>query len=506
MKPETFLFLNLKPETRNPKLKAVNEKTLEQIRAEFERILAGQKFGKIFPLSRLTLAIDFRLPDSQFLFVSVESSAPRIHLVKRRLRDLEKQSVNPHSFVLFLKKRLSNAVLTAVEKVGDERILIFYLDAQSEIGEREKYSLAAQLTGRSANLFLLDKNGFILDRLRETFGEGQEIGGRYSAPFREGEKRIRKDEDAFSQNGFETLSEALDEFYLKKETEKLFQNRAKAAENKVRQEIAKREKLVKKLTQDLANHGDAEKWKRYGDLILANLADAVRIDNKVLVVDYFDENIPTLEIEIDENDSLTQNAEKFFRRYTKARNAKEEISKRVRELETQIADFKLQKVEVESAVETRDEDFLIEFFGEKPAKTSGRKTDKKAENFNGARRFMSSDDFEILVGKASKDNDFLTFRIAKSLDLWLHAADYPGSHVVIRNPNRKEIPPRTLIEAAEIAAFYSHAREQPKVAVHYTPKKHVNKPKGAALGLVSLSSFKTILVEPQISDEVRNEK
>jgi predicted ribosome quality control (RQC) complex YloA/Tae2 family protein len=63
-----------------------------------------------------------------------------------------------------------------------------------------------------------------------------------------------------------------------------------------------------------------------------------------------------------------------------------------------------------------------------------------------------------------------------------------------------------LLEAAQIAAFYSSAREQPKVAVHYTPKKFVNKPKGAAFGLVSLSSFKTILVEPQISEEVRNEK
>jgi predicted ribosome quality control (RQC) complex YloA/Tae2 family protein len=86
----------------------------------------------------------------------------------------------------------------------------------------------------------------------------------------------------------------------------------------------------------------------------------------------------------------------------------------------------------------------------------------------------------------------------------MHAADYPGSHVVVRNPNRQEIPPKTLIEAAQIAAFYSHAREQPKVAVHYTPKKFVNKPKGAVAGLVSLSSFKTILVEPKIEVKIDN--
>ncbi len=127
----------------------------------------------------------------------------------------------------------------------------------------------------------------------------------------------------------------------------------------------------------------------------------------------------------------------------------------------------------------------------------GRK--KKIEAaFKGARRFISSDGFEILVGKKAKDNDYLTFRIAKSLDLWMHAADYPGSHVVIRVPNRKELPNRTLVEAAQLAAFYSDAREKPKAAVNYTQKKFVNKPKRAAPGLVSLASFKTILVEPKV--------
>ncbi len=82
----------------------------------------------------------------------------------------------------------------------------------------------------------------------------------------------------------------------------------------------------------------------------------------------------------------------------------------------------------------------------------------------------------------------------------MHAADYPGSHVVIRNPNRKEVPHRTLLEAAQLAAFYSQGKSQTKAAVHYTQKKFVNKPKASAAGLVSLASFKTVLVEPKIGD------
>jgi predicted ribosome quality control (RQC) complex YloA/Tae2 family protein len=488
----------------------MNEATLEAVRKELETQLVNRPFGKIFQLSRLTFAVDFRLNESSYLFIGVEPVSPRVYLIKRRLRDLEKQSANPSPFVLFVRKRLSNAVLQEITKVENERVLRFGLLAQDEIEGLKKYTLVAQITGRSANIFLLDEQDFILDSLRENTGDGQEIATRYEPPKREksnqqsAEERKPQSNEIFPQGDFPTLSEALDAHYLNLEREKRFQSRAKSAEAKIRQEIAKREKLVRKLNQDLANHGDAEKWKRYGDLILANLADAARIDGKVLVVDYFDENAPVIEIEIDENLSLTGAAEKFFRLYTKARNAKEEIARRLQELETQIAGFKAQKERIERAIAEKDERFLAEITGEKAeSKTAERKSKDKQQRddtFKGVRKFVSSDGFEILVGKGSKDNDYLTFRLAKSLDFWLHAADYGGSHVVVRNPNRLEnLPPQTLLEAAELAAFYSQGRSQVKAAVNYTQKKFVNKPKGAAPGLASLSSFKTILVEPKIN-------
>ncbi|HET9788430.1 MAG TPA: NFACT RNA binding domain-containing protein, partial [Pyrinomonadaceae bacterium] len=93
-------------------------------------------------------------------------------------------------------------------------------------------------------------------------------------------------------------------------------------------------------------------------------------------------------------------------------------------------------------------------------------------------------------------NDRLTFRIARPHDWWLHAADYPGSHVVIRNHTRAEIPHRTLIEAAQIAAKFSQAGDDSRVTVHYTQRKFLSKPKGAAPGLVRMSSVRTIVVQP----------
>lgn len=475
----------------------MNEKTLEKISAELASVIIGCKFGKIFTLSRLQMAIDFRLPDSSYLFISIEPDAPRVYLIKRRLRDLEKQTINQTSFVMFLRKRLANSILRSIEKLEGERILRLELSAQNDFGETENYALIIQLTGRSANLFLLDKNDFILDANRESRGAGQEIANRYAPPEIAGENIRKEQGESFEQGEFPNLSEALDFFYQAKESEKLFQSKANAARNKLKQEITKREKLSKKLNQDLENHGDAETWKRFGDLILANLATAKREADKVTVTDFYDENTPLVEIKIDENDSLTGAAERFFKRYTKARNAKAELTKRLADLETQIADFQFQKESLEEAIAERDEDFLSDFSGEKQEKPFIKSKEKASENFKGARRYYSSEGFEILIGKGAKDNDYLTFRIAKASDLWLHAADYPGSHVIIKNPNRQEIPPKTLLEAAQAAAFFSHAKSQPKVAVHYTPKKFVNKPKGAGAGLVSMASFKTILVEPK---------
>jgi len=286
------------------------------------------------------------------------------------------------------------------------------------------------------------------------------------------------------------------------EREVAFDKLAAAARRKLFRVIARHQKLIENLHGDLEKHGDPEKWKRYGELLLANV-NAERKGDKIVVNDYFDEASPVIEIEGDANNSLAEIAESYFRKYTKARNGVRVINERLSKTQTAIADAEVVLSQIDIAIEARDLD-LLSSLAEPPKKQPSAKRPKKQEAaFKGARRFMSSDGLEILVGKKATDNDFLTFRIARSLDLWMHAADYPGSHVVVRNPNRKEIPNKTLIEAAQLAAFYSSGNKQPKAAVNYTQKKFVNKPRRAAPGLVSLSSFKTILVEPKVGDVTR---
>ena len=286
----------------------------------------------------------------------------------------------------------------------------------------------------------------------------------------------------------------------KQEPQAVLDQLAAAARRKALRSIAKERKLIANLRGDLEKHGDPELWKRYGDLLLANAGNAERKGNIVLVKDYFNDQVPTLAIEGDANLSVSEVAEDYFKRYTKARNGVAVIGERIAKAEAAIEKADVLLRQIETAVEVGDVEFLSSLI--EPAKSKapvGRK--KKAEAaFKGARQFTSSDGLMILVGKKAADNDFLTFRLARSLDTWLHAADYPGSHVIVRNPNRSEIPNRTLTEAAQLAAFYSDARNQTKAAVHYTHKKFVNKPRRAAPGLVSLASFKTIMVEPKIGN------
>ena len=171
----------------------------------FDRAKVRQNFYSLAVSDwRLIFACTIR----NYLFISIEPTAPRIYLIKRRLRDLEKQSKNPHPFFLLLRKRLSNAVLQKVEKLNNERILRFDFLAQNELGETENLRLIAQLTGRSANLFLLDKNDFILDAARENTGKGQEIGNRYAPPVRDAETRDKEMRRVFPQGDFESLSES----------------------------------------------------------------------------------------------------------------------------------------------------------------------------------------------------------------------------------------------------------------------------------------------------------
>jgi predicted ribosome quality control (RQC) complex YloA/Tae2 family protein len=475
----------------------MRQETIQAIVAELEKALLNHTVGRVFQLSPFALAIDFGVRNAGYLFVSAEPAQPRIYLIKRSAKELEKQSQPPALFAQALRSVFAGARLEAIAKDETERVVRLRFLVVDELGERSINTVVCQLTGRSANLFLLDPADQIRYALRSPKGEGQQPGQIYQSPApqaaRSADTPVEPSE--IERREFPSLSQALDDHYTRRERSQAFANRVQQVGDRIKKELAQRRKLKKNLERDLAAHGDPEQHKRLGDLLLANIATAVRTGNEVSIKDYYSEGAPTLLLEVDKDSSLQDEAGRYFSRYTKAKRAAREISARLATLEPELSHLQKRQAELETIVATGDEAGLRQY--EAPTDQARPKTKKKQdEKFPGVRRYLSSDDYEILVGRAAQTNDRLTFKIARPHDLWLHAADYPGSHVVIRNPTRNEVPHRTIIEAAQLAAKFSQAGDDSKVTVHYTSRKFLTKPKGVAPGLVRMSSFKTITVTP----------
>jgi predicted ribosome quality control (RQC) complex YloA/Tae2 family protein len=465
----------------------VNQSVIQSVVAELQTVLLSRFFGKIYQLSPLSFAIDFGLR-GEFLLVSVDPTSPRFYLTHRRTKDLEKQSVALNSFGQVMRSKLSGTHLLNISKDPLDRIVRLTFRTEEVVFRR----LVIQLTGRTADVFLLDELNRIVAILREP--AETRIGQVYEPP-----PRPLKEPPEVLRLEAGPPSAQLDKHFAALDAAKAFDTKAKAMRGRVTKSIRQQRTLRENLQNDLVRHGDPEVHKRHGDLLLANIATAVRDGNKVRLTDYYAEDAPAIEIEVDENRSLQDEAAARFRQYTKAKHAADEIAERLKQIDREMMTLERRLERLDGIIQSRDEAALETFEKPAPAPKVTPKKSGKPEKISGVRRYLSTDGYEILVGRAARDNDNLTFRVAQPNDLWMHTGDYPGSHVVVRNPTRKEIPQRTIIEAAQLAGKFSQASTDAKVVVHYTERKFLSKPKGAAPGLVRLSRFRSITVEPKES-------
>src|SRR5918999_1242952 len=332
----------------------MNEQLIADVLEELRPALLGRPWGKVFQLSANTLALDFRTGDGRYLLLSADPARPRVHFIARTVRELERASISPSPFVLFLRKALGGATLRALTKDGGERVVRFEFSVPDAVGEETEATLVAQLTGRSANLLLLDERGRVRIAMRPTRGAGQTEGEVYGPPERshaaappDVETKVKRGGPDIPREGFASLSEALDRYYLRQEAERAFDARAGAAAARLRQQIANLRKLRDNLRRDLAGHGDSEEHKRAGDLLLANIGTAVREGGKVRLTDFYAEDAPTIELEVDENRTLQEEAARRFARYSKAKRAAREIAERLEKIEPELSALEARQAELE---------------------------------------------------------------------------------------------------------------------------------------------------------------
>ena len=211
---------------------------------------------------------------------------------------------------------------------------------------------------------------------------------------------------------------------------------------------------------------------------------------------YYDGN-SKLEIAIDPSLSPAENAQRYYKKYNKQKRTYDALQGQIANNDEDIKYLSSVAVSMETITDEADiAEIRAELAEQGFAKRRGNPKNKKANKEAKPLKYTSSDGFDIYVGKNNTQNDYLTLRFANSNDIWMHTKDIAGSHVII-STGGKNPPESTILEAANLAAYYSRAKNSSQVPVDYVARKHVRKPAGAKPGFVIYDYHKTVYVTPQ---------
>jgi len=213
-------------------------------------------------------------------------------------------------------------------------------------------------------------------------------------------------------------------------------------------------------------------------------------------VNYYDPETPEIEIPLDPAKTAVENAQDYFKRYRRYKRGAAQIARRLEDAEAElewIADYRRRldaSIDL-PALEKLREELIAEGWMKEPTK-------RRRERERTPYRTFTIGDWRILVGRNDRENETLITRVARKDDFWLHAKQIPGSHVIVRNPEKKtQIPMPVLLKAAQLAAHFSKARHSSHVPVDYTMVRYVVRPKGTPAGFVTYTREKTLHVEPE---------
>jgi predicted ribosome quality control (RQC) complex YloA/Tae2 family protein len=301
-----------------------------------------------------------------------------------------------------------------------------------------------------------------------------------------------------------SISEVLDAFYSSRDNAERLKQKKSDLYKVLNNSIDRCSKKLAIQQETLRDVADREKLKLYGELITANIYAIPHNVKSVSLMNYYSETGEYIDVPLDPNLLPQENAQRYFKKYSKAKSTFAYTSR-------QLEDSRKELEYLESVLQLLDNCTALREMDEVRQELSGQgymtlrrkltgkgKSPRKPAVLSESLRFKSSDGFDIHVGKNNLQNDYLTLKLAQSSDVWLHTKNIPGSHVIIRR-NGREIPDRTIEEAAILAAWHSKARMSGNVSVDYTQVKNVSKPSGAKPGMVIYVNYKTAVVAPDKS-------
>lgn len=315
--------------------------------------------------------------------------------------------------------------------------------------------------------------------------------------------RLTQYENAAEEEEYESVSEVVDLYYERRSLREHMNQKGAALAKLVSNNIERCEKKLVMHRENLKKAADREKLKMYGDLITANIYRIKYGDKAVEVNNFYSENQEKMTIPLKADLSPSQNAQRYYKRYNKAKTTEKYAKEQIKAAEEE--KFYLESVadaleNIETIAELNEIKQELSDGGYTTNRTDGRKrkNSKKAERKSASApmKFISADGYEILVGRNNRQNDELTLKTAYSTDIWFHTKQIPGSHTIVRTNGTGTAPDTTLMQAARLAAYYSKARNSSQVPVDYTAVKNVKKPNGAKPGMVIYDHYNTVYVLP----------
>ena len=559
---------------------------LSAVLAEVRERCLGARVDKIHQPSRDTLILHLRSRDSrEKLLFAVNPTAPRLHLTSAS----PENPAEPPMFCMLLRKHLLGARLTEITQLPMERAAFFTFDCTDEMGDAVQKQLAAELMGRTCNLYLLAPDGRILDclrrigldettrrpalpglkyippepvakenplespdfaaildrpgadvladRLMDTLGGLSPLVCREAALFAAGdidarvsaldrEDTARKLADFFREYGAhprpyyyaapdgtpkqfafcpirqygscqkaESFGALLDGYYTLRDRKDAMRQKSQSVRKTV-QNLCTR--LTRKLAiqeKELQATYDRERLRQLGDILTANLHRVVKGQTVISCEDFYDEEMKMVDIPLSPILSPQQNAAKFYKDYTRMKNAEKELTYQISLGQTELEYLKSVLEELNRAQnEAELEEIRRELSDGGYLRQDGGKKRVKQGKL-APMRFVSTDGYPIYVGRNNRQNEELTFKLARKDDIWCHASKVHGSHVIISCAGTTP-PDNTITQAAQLAAYYAETTGGRNVPVDVTPVKQVKKIPNGKPGMVIYHTYKTVIANP----------
>lgn len=298
--------------------------------------------------------------------------------------------------------------------------------------------------------------------------------------------------DPARQRACDTLSEAMDNYYLGRDVHLRMQQRSQSLQRVIKNAIERCEKKKALYLEALQSKEKTEQYRIFGELLTANLHAIDKGQPSVELLNYYDEQQRTVTIPLSPQLSPAKNAQQYYKKYRKAIQAEQYALEQMSRVEDELRLLEGALDDLDKSATATDLSeirYLLTQSGYLKPDPAQRKQKKVPEGK--PYRFVTGDGTVIEVGKNSLQNDRLTLH-ARPGETWLHVQGMPGSHVIIRTED--EPSDETLLKAAKLAAYFSKGRNHPAVPIDYTHRKYVKKAAGAAAGFVTYTNFKTILI------------